>query len=150
MSLQELLDTRKYDILTQATSALTRAHVSGYERAGEEETSRRLTALYDLTARAVRERNLAPIVAHAETIAAERFKAGFDLSEVQTAFNVLEETIWMRALKELKPEFQAEALGLISTVLGAGKDALARKYVSLATKAKAPSLNLQSLFTGAS
>jgi hypothetical protein len=34
-------------------------------------------------------------------------------------------------------------------VLGAGKDALARAYVSLASKSKAPTLDLQSLFSGA-
>jgi hypothetical protein len=150
MNLQELLDSRKNEIIADARSALARAHVSGYERAGGEETSRRLAALYDLTAKAVRERNLAPVVSRAEAIARERFEAGVDLSEVQTAFNVLEEAIWMRTLGELGPGEQAEALGMISTVLGAGKDALARTYVSLATKTKTPSLNLQSLFTGAS
>jgi hypothetical protein len=67
---------------------------------------------------------------------------------VQTAYNVLEEAIWLRILKDLQPAQYAEALGLVSTVLGAGKDALARTYVSLASKAKAPSLNLQSLFAG--
>ena len=150
MNLHDLLHTQKDDIIGDARSALSRARVSGYERAGEAETSRRLTALLDLAAQAVRERNLAPIVAHAETIARERFEAGIDLSEVQTAFNVLEEAIWMRILKELRPAQQAEALGMIGTVLGAGKDALARTYVSLATKTKSPSLNLQSLFHGVS
>ncbi|MHB8839204.1 MAG: hypothetical protein ACYC7F_09665 [Gemmatimonadaceae bacterium] len=50
---------------------------------------------------------------------------------------------------ELPPAQYAEALGLMSTVLGAGKDALARTYVSRASKSRAPTLNLQSLFTGA-
>jgi hypothetical protein len=107
-----------------------------------------LKALYALSARAVKEKNLGPMIAHAETIARERFEAGFDLSEVQTAFNVLEEAIWMHILKNLPPDELAEALGLVSTVLGAGKDMLARTYVTLASKTKAPSLNLHSLFGG--
>ena len=78
----------------------------------------------------------------------KRYTAGFDLWEVQTAFNVLEEAIWVRVFKSVPPDALAEALGLVSTVLGAGKDTLARKYVSLASKTKAPSLNLQSLFSG--
>jgi hypothetical protein len=61
---------------------------------------------------------------------------------------VLEETIWIHILKELPPTEYAEALGLVSTVLGTGKDTLARRYVSLSSKTKASSLNLQSLFTG--
>jgi hypothetical protein len=88
------------------------------------------------------------MIAHAEGIARERFEAGFDLWEVQTAFNVLEEAIWVRILKELAPTDFAEALGIISTVLGVGKDTLARRYVSLASRSRVPTLNLQSLFTG--
>lgn len=42
----------------------------------------------------------------------------------------------------------AEALGSISTVLGAGKDMRARTYVSLAAQAKVPSLDLKALFAG--
>ncbi len=105
-------------------------------------------ALYVLTTRAVQERNIGPMIAHANTVAQERFKQGFDLSEVQTAFNVLEEVLWRSIIKELAPTEQAHALGLVGTVLGAGKDALAREYVSLASKTRAPSLNLQSLFAG--
>jgi hypothetical protein len=88
------------------------------------------------------------MVAHADSIARERFNAGYDLWEVQTAFNVLEEAIWLRLMKELPPAELPEALGLVSTILGIGKDTLARRYVSLAAKTKVTSLNLQSLFTG--
>jgi hypothetical protein len=148
MDLNQLLHDQSSDILSDAEAAIARARLAHYEKSGAEHTHQRLKALFTLTARAVKEKNLGPMVAHAETIGRERFEAGFDLSEVQTAFNVLEEAIWMRILKNLSPKELAEALGLISTVLGAGKDTLARTYVSLATKAKAPSLNLQSLFGG--
>jgi hypothetical protein len=127
---------------------MTRAHVKHYEKEGAEHLHQRLKALYVLTVRGVKERNLGPMIAHADSIARERFSAGYDLWEVQTAFNVLEEAIWKLVLKEISPAELAEALGLVSTVLGVGKDTLARRYVSLASKTKAPSLNLQSLFTG--
>jgi hypothetical protein len=127
---------------------MQRAHAKHYEQAGLDQMHQRLKALFTLTARGVKERNLGPMIAHAETIAQERFTAGYDLWEVQTAFNVLEETIWRRILADMPPEGYAEALGLVSTILGAGKDTLARRYVALATKTHTPSLNLQSLFTG--
>jgi hypothetical protein len=148
MTLQQLLQDRSHEILTEAEDELKRSRVRSYELAGEQSVHQRLKALYVLTVRATKERNLGPMIAHAETVARERFETGFNLSEVQTAFNVLEEAIWVRILKELPPSEYAEALGLISTVLGAGKDTLARRYVSLATKTRAASLNLQSLFTG--
>jgi hypothetical protein len=43
-----------------------------------------------------------------------------------------------------------QALGLVGTVLGAGKDSLARTYVTLATQTRAPSLDLRALFAGTS
>ena len=148
MNLHELLKERSNEILNQATDALGRAHLKNYDQSGKEHTHQRLKALLVLTARGAKEKNLGPVIAHAETIARERFNSGYDLSEVQTAFNVLEEAIWLRIMAELPPDQYAEALGLVSTVLGAGKDALARMYVSLASKTKATSLNLQKQFVG--
>jgi hypothetical protein len=148
MDLHTLLHDRSAEILADAEEALKRARLHSYETAGMENTHQRLKALFVLTARAAKERNLGPMIAHADTIARERFEAGYDLWEVQTAFNVLEEAIWVRVLKDLPPTDFAEALGLVSTVLGVGKDTLARRYVSLASKTHVPTLNLQSLFTG--
>jgi hypothetical protein len=148
MTLHDLLHNHAADIVAEAEEAVQRAHLRNYEKSGRDNTHQRLKALFVLTARAAKERNLGPMIAHAETVASERFEAGFDLWEVQTAFNVLEEAVWVRVLRELPPTEYAEALGLVSTILGVGKDTLARRYVSLATKTKARSLNLQSLFTG--
>jgi hypothetical protein len=149
MNLYEFLQANAGAVVDEACEALKRAHVKHYEEAGPEHLHARLKALYTLTVRGVKERNLGPMIAHADAIAVERFGSGFDLWEVQTAFNVLEEVLWKRLLKSLSADQYAEALGLVSTVLGAGKDALARKYVTLASKSKAPSLDLQKLFTGA-
>jgi hypothetical protein len=148
MNLYLYLQDHTNDILAEAGEGVERAHLKHYEQAGKERVHRRLRALFVLCMRGVKERNLGPMVAHADEIARERFNAGFDLWEVQTAFNVLEETIWKRILKDLPPVEYAEALGLVSTVLGTGKDTLARRYVSLASKSRVPSLNMQSLFTG--
>ncbi len=148
MNLYQLLHDSSADILEDAMNAIGRSHVKHYEESGREHTHQRLKALLVLTVRAVKERNLGPMVAHADTVARERFNAGFDLWEVQTAFNVLEEAVWTKVMKELPPADLPEALGLVSTILGVGKDTLARRYVSLAAKTRVTSLNLQSLFTG--
>ncbi len=148
MPLLQLLHDRGDAIVEDAFHAMERSHLKSYEHSGMDRAHARLRDLYRLAVDAIAERKLGPIVKHAETIATERFAAGFDLWEVQTAFNVLEEAIWTRIIKELPPEQYAESLGLVGTVLGAGKDALARAYVSLASKSKSPTLNLQSLFSG--
>lgn len=148
MDLNQLLHDSTDEILAAAEAFVGRTHLKGYEQAGKVQTHQRLKALYVLTVRGVKERNLGPMIAHAETIARERFASGIDISEVQTAFNVLEEAIWKRIMKSLPASEYGEALGLVSTVLGSGKDTLARTYVTLASKTKTRSLNLQSLFSG--
>ena len=149
MEISAFLETQKDDIIGAACTAMDRSHLEHYERDGADKTRQRVATLYTLAKRCVKDRNLSPMIVHAEQIATERFNAGFDLWEVQTAFNVLEEAIWLRIFRSFPPAELAQTLGLVSTVLGAGKDSLARKYVSLASKTKVPSLNLQSLFSGA-
>ncbi|MCU0372306.1 MAG: hypothetical protein MUE56_03565 [Ignavibacteria bacterium] len=88
------------------------------------------------------------MLSYTEKIAKERFNNGFDLYEVQTAINTLEELIWKKIFCEIKPSKLAETLGLLSTILGSGKDNLARTYVALASKTKVTTLNLHNLFSG--
>lgn len=141
--------TRERETIVQAAAAtVERAHPRHYEAAGHSEVRRRLETLFDRMLDALAERNLTPVIAHAQQVADERFNAGYDLSEVQTAFNALEEASWQRVFAELEPAQFAEALGLVSTVLGAAKDARARAYVSLATQTHAPTLDLRALFAG--
>jgi len=74
--------------------------------------------------------SLVDICSYADTVARARFEAGFDISEVQTAFNVLEETLCRLVISEAAPQNVVEAAGLIDTVLGAAKDVIARTWVS--------------------
>ena len=148
MTVFDLLDRHRDDIVREALESLGRCHLKHYEAEGEAAARERLQRLFDLARETMASRNVEPMVQYAGRIAEERFTAGFDLLEVQTAFNVLEEAIWTRVLKGLEPRDFAEALGLVGTVLGMGKDALARKYVSLATQIKAPSIDYKALFKG--
>jgi hypothetical protein len=148
MDLYQFIHDRSNDIVAEAEQAVRRAHLKNYEKEEPDAVHQRLKALLVLTSRAVKERNLGPLVDHCARIARDRFSAGYDLWEVQTAFNVLEEVLWQKILRELPPAEYAEALGLISTVLGTGKDTLGRVYVTLASKERTPTLDLRSLFTG--
>ncbi len=148
MPLDHVLDSHRSAILERAHYQLERAHLQHYEAAGAAAQRARLERLYDLVTQAIAERNLTALRRHAEVIAEERFTAGFDLAELQTAFNVLEEEIWRTLVAELEPAALGEALGLIGTALGAGKDRLAARYVELASRARTPSLDLRALFAG--
>ena len=148
VDVDDVLVRARTEVLESAYASLEAFHSTHYEAAGEPLTRQRLADLYDLVAAAIRERDLTTIEAYAESVARERFAAGFDIVEVQTAFNSLEREMWRRVAADVQPERLEEAIGLLSTVLGAGKDVLGRTYVSLAVKRHVPSLDLSALFRG--
>lgn len=119
-----------------------------YQAAGRDETLRRFETLYDELLDAISSRALVGIVDYAQRLAAERFQSGYDISEIQSAFNALEEAAWTTLCALLQPQDLALSLGLVSTVLGAAKDALAREYVSLAARTHVPALDVRALFAG--
>ena len=146
MELNELLESQSSEILENALKSLNRAHLKSYHSSSESDNKKRLLNLLTLTRQCVLEKKLLPMKEYAAQIAKERFTAGFDLHEVHTAFNALEEEIWNRITKFINPEKLGESLGLISTVLGAGKEELGLTYVSLASKTKTQTLDLKELF----
>lgn len=148
MDVAQVLLEAEPQVLDEAYAALQRSHPAHYEAVGERVTRERLADLFRLVVTAIRDRDLAPVGAYSEQVAVERFNAGFDISEVQTAFNALEEAMWRRVVAAVPPDNLAEATGLVATVLGFGKDALARSYVSLASRRRVPSLDLSALFRG--
>ena len=135
-------------ILDSAVAALKRAHARHYEAEAPAEVYRRLADVYDEVDAAFTKHDLSHIVEFARELARRRYATGYDLSEVQTAFNVLEEAIWLRAFATLSPAQFAPVITRASTILGAAKDALAREYVALATHGHAPALDLPALFAG--
>lgn len=148
MTLPELLDGHRDAILDEAVETLVRTRLPHYDAQGAAAARDKLAQLYDLMVACVRDRDLRPMLQHARGIARERFDAGFDLREIQTAFNVLEEAAWKRVIAEVATEQLAEAIGLVSTVHGAGKDEVARTYVELATRQHVPSVDLRALLRG--
>ncbi|QQS36183.1 MAG: hypothetical protein IPM56_18405 [Ignavibacteriales bacterium] len=146
MQLSSFLEKNRSEIINESFGNLQRAHLKSYSQSGEEQNRKRLEKLFELTCRCVLTENLFEITEYSEKIARERFEAGFDLHEVHKAFNSLEETIWKKIISDVDPSELGKALGLISTVLGAGKESLALTYVSLAGKRKTTTLDLSSLF----
>ncbi len=148
MDLVIVLSEAKTQVLDEAAERLARSHLGHYDATSPEEQRRRLEALFEVIVESLKRRMLGPVIEYAERIAKDRFEDGFGIGEVQTAFNVLEESIWRQVTVTVSASELAEALGLLSTVLGAGKDALARTWVSLASEQHVPSLDLRALFRG--
>lgn len=148
VDVEGLLERQRDEVLEAALAAMERSHLVHYEQSGAGFTRERLADLFDLVVTALRSRELAPVTRYCEELAEQRFEAGFGISEVHTAFNVLEEVMWRQVVDHVEPADLAESIGLLSTVLGVGKDALSRRYVSLAAQRHVPTLDLSALFGG--
>ncbi len=122
-------------VVGQALAALERCHQTHYQRSRPEESRRYMRNLFDLVVQCMREGDVSPIIASCQEIAADRFEAGFDIVEIVGTLNVLEEVLWRHVADG---DQRIETLGLVHTILGAGRDALARTYVDRASRGRGP------------
>ena len=142
MDLIELLSKKGSEIVDKATDAIIGSHLRHYENADPTQTRERVKTLFDLTLECLVQKSAMPMIKYAEKIAQQRFVSGFSLREVQTAFNVLEESIWDQILNEMQPVEYADAVTLVNTPLRIGKESIARMYFSFVSKSKVPSLEI--------
>lgn len=133
MDLVALLRERADDLVRDAVGELHEARLEHYEVDGVEVACDRLSDLLGLTVSCLEARRADPIVDWADRVGRERFAAGYELREVQTSINILEEALWRRVFSSVGPDELGRALGLISSVLGMARDTLAQTYVDLAS-----------------
>jgi methylmalonyl-CoA decarboxylase len=90
--------------------------------------------LFRLVVRCMQAGRTEPVVRPCEQIAAHSYAAGLDLTELLGTFNVLTEVLWRHLTGALADDQLVQALGLLNAIVGAGKDAMARTYVTLAIR----------------
>ena len=120
-------------VIDDAVAALAQRDQARHQSAGPDGRRREVRQLFRLVLRCMRAGRAGPIVKPCEQIAAHCYAAGIDLSEAQGAFNVLAEVAWRHLAGALAGDQLVEALGLLNAIVGAGKDAMARTYLALAT-----------------
>jgi len=133
MTRSAILASVQDQVISDTVAALGERAAAGQPVASPEQHRREVGQLLGLVLRCVDEGCADSIVAPSQRLAADRFVAGVDLAEAQGAFNVLGEMLWQHTASALAGEQQLEVLRLVSTVLGTGKDTLARTYVALAS-----------------
>jgi hypothetical protein len=144
----EYLRSRRVEIVAAAEADLA-VRSPRYARTADALLHDRFTALYDRLVESLSAGSLVPLLDHAHEIAQERFHGGYDLSDVQRAYNALEEAIWASVFAEEDgPDRYRTVLPWVSASIGAAKDELARDYVRLAAGDHAPSVDVTALFRG--
>ena len=135
--LATLLRERVDALVAEGLTMMTEARLEHYDAAGIPIVRQRLAALLDVALSCLEAGEADHAIAYMTRVGRERFSAGYDLLEVQTSANVMEEVLWRRIPSLVAPTDVPRALGLVSSLFSAGKDALARTYVSLAAGATA-------------
>lgn len=148
MTIYERLEHDLPAILDEACAALSYRRLPHYNACDEAENRVRLEHLLKVIHQALAAQNLIPIAQYSEDVARARFEAGYGVDEVQAAFNALESALWRWVERRLPTSEHVAALELISSVLGAGKEALATNFVAMARSSVAQRINTMALFAG--
>jgi hypothetical protein len=143
----ELL-AQEREAIVAATIRATAGRVNRETAGGEHVLAQRLDAALGQVIQSLSAGDLGPAIRFAESLAAERYAAGFGIAEVQDALDVLEAAAWSRLVAELDPELHARALADVATVFGAVEDALGRRWVEQAARHALPSVDLAALASG--
>lgn len=120
-------------VVERAAEALAKRQEPHYEA---DDALGKLRRLFDEVKRSVERGDAGVVARYCEVIARDRLRASFDLSEVQSAFNALEEAMWSEAVASLPADVLVDTMVAVHRSLGAGRDALARAYVASAGRAR--------------
>lgn len=148
MALIEALQGKAQDLVDEAVDLLGHRLHPPYRAVDPEVLRRRLGQTMDTLITALKERTPLPVLVYARRVARSCFNAGFQLEEIQTHFNALEETIWRFLVANESTDHLHEDLARVASIIGAIKDELGRSYVDLAAHHRAPAINTRSLYAG--
>jgi len=130
MTFLELLKTNPDKILFDATEFLVRTNLEHYNKLNPERVRARLARLYFVTRECAELNTNDPIKKYMEEIAPNRFESGYELYEVQTAINILEECLWKNIVDRVNANEQMLALFRSHEIMCAAKGALAKSFVA--------------------
>jgi hypothetical protein len=131
MTLLELLYNKPDLILLDSTDCLVRAHLKHYKQLSPELIRFRLLKLLQALTKCVETNSFNGIIKFMDKVSDERYELGFEIHEVQTAINILEECMWKKILKYVDDDKQISAMKQVTRILCNAKMELAGRYALL-------------------
>ena len=124
----DILRESEQSIVEKAAVNLGNYRLKQYEMAKLSEIEWWLGALFSALCDSIQQESLKPFLEYSEKLGKLRAEKGFDLKEVQIAYNLLEEHIWEVVLEKGNPKTRVEDLTQIAEIVAAGKDKLTKWY----------------------
>ncbi|MFI5211978.1 MAG: hypothetical protein ACHQIH_03775 [Ignavibacteria bacterium] len=131
MTLLELCYNKPDRILLDSTTCLVRAHLPHYKQLSGEVIRFRLLKLFQALVKSIEVNSCDAMVTFMDKVSDERFEVGFELNEVQTAINILEESLWKMISEFVDDDKKTNAMKQVSCLLGKAKEELANEYAML-------------------
>jgi len=128
-----VLASAEDQVIDDGVAALGRRDPAG-GRSPDGDMRRDVRQLFRLVVRCMGAGRADLVIRPCEQIAAHSYAAGMDLAQLLGPFNALAEVLWRHLTDGLADDQLVPALGLLNAIVGAGKDAMARTYVSLAIR----------------
>ncbi|MCI0448357.1 MAG: hypothetical protein L0Y79_01050 [Chlorobi bacterium] len=131
MTLLELLYYKPDLILLDSTNCLVRAQLQHYKPLSPELIRFRFLKLFQALVKCVETNSFNGIIKFMDKVSDERYELGFEIHEVQTAINILEECLWKKILKFVDDDKQISAMKQVTRILCNAKMELAGRYALL-------------------
>jgi hypothetical protein len=134
MTLLEMLYNKPDLILLDALESLEKIHLIHYGNLKPELIRFRLSKLLEAFVKSVETSSIDEMTNFISKISDERYELGFELYEVQTVINILEESLWKKILIFVDEDKQISAMKQVSDILSKGKERLVNEYANISKK----------------
>ena len=131
MTLLELCYHKPDLILLDSTNSLLRAQLPHYKEVIPDQIKLRYQHLFDGMVSCIESNKFDAMNKLMEKVAAERFEAGYELSEVQIGINTLEESMWRKTSEFVDQDKQINAMKEVSYLFCKAKQKLLSEYALL-------------------
>jgi hypothetical protein len=131
MTLLELCYNKPDLILLDSTNCLVRAQLQHYKHLTPEKLRFRLLRLFQALVKSIEVNSCDEMDNFMEKVSDERYESGYELHEVQTAINIMEECLWKKISEFVFADQQIAAMKQVTCILSRAKDALANEYALL-------------------
>ena len=134
MTLLELCYNKPDLILLDSTDSLVRAQLQHYKHLTPEKLRQRLLKLFQALVKSLEANSCEEMSKFMLKVSDERYGSGYELHEVQTAVNIMEECIWQKITEFVDKDQQIYAMKQVTCILGKAKEALAGEYAMLSSE----------------
>lgn len=129
MTIVDLFEQYQDIILLEVTENMERVNLKHYEEDSENKLRQKMARTYYVFKEAISKETFDPLKKYLERVGEERYASGYELYELQTALNILEECIWKQVDEKVPKKDQLDAFISITKYMSNAKLTLAKVYV---------------------